>query len=120
MPGRSGLVISLICTAAASHLAGELTALQADLAVWESIGRCGVAHRCRLWGTRDWAIHIPTSAVEKIDTASAGNLTGPIGLAFNESDRMCYIANEDSDITAVTFPARYFTVVAGTDGTTGN
>ncbi len=61
------------------------------------------------------AVHIPTGAVEKIDAASAGKLNWPLGLALNESDRMCYIANRFGGcITAVTLPARYFTVIAGT------
>ncbi len=64
------------------------------------------------------AVHIPTGAVEKIDTASAGKLHQPQGLAVNESDRMCYIANQFGHyITAVTIPARYFTASAGTVST---
>ncbi len=63
-----------------------------------------------------WAIHITTGVVEIIDTTSAGKLSSPVGPALNESDRMCYIANQFGGyITAVTLPARYFTVIAGAD-----
>ncbi len=62
------------------------------------------------------AVYIPTGAVEQIDTTSVGKLNWPLGLALNESDRMCYIANLMGNyITAVTLPARYFTVSADTD-----
>ncbi len=58
------------------------------------------------------AIHISSGAVEEIDTASAGKLNWPLGLALNDSDRVCYIANFGQYITAVTLPARYFTAAA--------